>query len=251
MAATQDIIGLLDSIIKRYSAGGEFGKGEEALLQREKTKAMASGQQRLVSAGLSGTTVGAGMGQRWEEEIGMPERLRLEDIRSQRLSEAVGAKAGYLEREQAREQQMQQTEMGALAQVHAAKYGGGGGGGQDLYSQRLFDEKPQPTATTAEPGGATQHIGQGGGIGEEPSTGERWYSVKWVYNENYPQGVPTATLGRPPGYPGAKPASWFEAQKMKVHVGGKAQELGTYAHTPTASPEFGSMAQTAQKWLTG
>ncbi|KKN35312.1 hypothetical protein LCGC14_0784810, partial [marine sediment metagenome] len=45
--------------------------------------------------------VGGGAGKSWEEEVGMPARLKLEDIRSQRLTEAMGAKAGYLERRSA------------------------------------------------------------------------------------------------------------------------------------------------------
>lgn len=95
---TEEIMQLLDQIISRYKPGGEFGKPEEALLKREKTKSLAGTAQRLVSAGLAGTTAGAGAGRLWEEEVGMPARLRLEDVRSQRLTEAMGAKAGYLER---------------------------------------------------------------------------------------------------------------------------------------------------------
>lgn len=100
-AGTQDIIALLDKIIARYKPGGEFGKPEEALLRRGKERSLAGTAQRLVSAGLAGTTAGAGAGRLWEEEVGMPTRLRLEDVRSQRLTEAMGAKAGYLEREAA------------------------------------------------------------------------------------------------------------------------------------------------------
>ena len=86
---------LLDQIIARYQPGGDFGKPEEALLKQQKKKSGAQTAQDLVSAGLSGTTVGAGTGQRWEQEIGMPARLKLEDIRSQRLTEALGAKVQY------------------------------------------------------------------------------------------------------------------------------------------------------------
>ena len=101
MADTNEIIKLLNDIIARYKPGGEFGKPEEALLKRAKTKSLAETGQALVSSGLGGTTIGAGAGRKWEEEVGMPSRLQLEDIRSQRLTGAMGAKAGYLERGQA------------------------------------------------------------------------------------------------------------------------------------------------------
>lgn len=102
---TGEITELLDQIIQRYKPGGEFGKAELSLLERAKTKSLASVSQGLVSAGLAGTTAGVGAGRKWEEEIGMPARLGLEDIRTQRLVEAMGAKAGFAERAGAREEQ--------------------------------------------------------------------------------------------------------------------------------------------------
>jgi len=105
---TEEITGLLDKIIARYKPGGEFGEAELALLKRAKTKSLAETAQSLVTAGLSGTTAGVGAGGKWEEETGMPARLQLEDIRSQRLVEAMGAKAGYLERGEARTWEEQQ-----------------------------------------------------------------------------------------------------------------------------------------------
>jgi len=90
---------VLDKIIKQYQPGGDFGKGELALLGRAKTKAMAGVGQQLVGAGLAGTTAGAGATQRWEEEIGMPARLKLEDVRTERLVQAMLAKAGFMQEE--------------------------------------------------------------------------------------------------------------------------------------------------------
>lgn len=95
---SDEILKLLDQVISQYSPGGTFGKAELKLLGREKTKALAKGEQSLVSSGLAGTTAGVGMGQKWEEEVGMPSKLKLEDTRTQRLMEAFLAKAGYLER---------------------------------------------------------------------------------------------------------------------------------------------------------
>lgn len=102
---TEEITELLDKIIARYKPGGEFGKAELALLERAKTKSLATTAQGLVSAGLAGTTAGVGAGRKWEEEIGMPSKLRLEDIRTERLTQAMGAKAGYIERAATREEQ--------------------------------------------------------------------------------------------------------------------------------------------------
>lgn len=225
MAETQDIIGILNRIIQRYSPGGEFGKGEEALLGRAKTKAMASSQQQLVSAGLAGTTVGAGRGQRWEEEIGMPERLRLEDVRSQRLSEAMGAKAGYLERtetraeqtrlaEQQMTQQQEQAEWGALSRAHAAKVTGGGRGAVD----RGF-WADTPTTTVAGAGGPTQHVGEA----------ESWFMPTGLGAGGGLQAGLKVTAGTP----GAMPESAFGAPTKK----------------PTAQRPP-SLAQTAEKWIT-
>ena len=96
---------VLDKLIKQYEQGSGYGAGEKALLKRTKTKAMAGVGQQLASAGLSGTSAGAGASQRWEEEIGMPTELRLEDIRTERLMSALLAKAGY-QREEESEQRM-------------------------------------------------------------------------------------------------------------------------------------------------
>jgi len=102
---TGEITELLDRIIQRYKPGGEFGKAELELLERARTKSLATTAQGMVSAGLAGTTAGVGAGRKWEEEVGMPARLQLEDIRTQRLMEAMGAKAGYMERAGAAETQ--------------------------------------------------------------------------------------------------------------------------------------------------
>jgi len=89
---------LYDEVIKRYQPGGEFGKGALSQYERGKVRALASAAQNLVSSGLYGTSVTAGLGKKYEEEVGTPFRLQLEDIRMSRLSEAEKAKAGLIER---------------------------------------------------------------------------------------------------------------------------------------------------------
>ena len=87
---------ILDDIIKVYSPGGAYGQGTEAMLGRQKTKDLASASQSLVSSGLSNTTQAAGLGKKWEEEVGMPTRAKLEDVRYGALTSAMGQKVGFL-----------------------------------------------------------------------------------------------------------------------------------------------------------
>jgi len=89
---------LYDEMIKRYQPGGEFGKGAISQYERGKERALAQGVQSLVSSGLYGTTVTAGLPKKYEEEVGTPFRTQLEDIRMGRLTEAEKAKAGLIER---------------------------------------------------------------------------------------------------------------------------------------------------------
>lgn len=127
---TEDVLKQLDMLIKKYEPGGEFGKGELALLERQKTKSLARTQSGMVGAGLAGTTAAAGAGQKWEEEIGMPSRLQIEDIKSQRLMQAMQAKAGYTERTEARTRAEEEAQRQRIFEESMAKkYGGVGGAG--------------------------------------------------------------------------------------------------------------------------
>ena len=169
---TNEITQLLDQMIGMYKPGGGFGETELALLGRAKTKSLATTAQNLVSSGLSGTTVGVSAGKNWEEEIGMPARLKLEDTRTQRLMEAMTAKAGYLERAKTAADQTAYARQTALDKLNAdvrarstANYeasrdymrqlfpdilGGGGGGGG---------------------GSSTVQTSQGSSVGAAPSLG--------------------------------------------------------------------------------
>ena len=94
----QEAMELYGQIIEQYEPGGAFGAGYEAQLERTKTRDVAASQQALISGGLFGTSVTAGLPKKWEEEVGQPARLKLEDVRMGRYTEAVGAKAGLIER---------------------------------------------------------------------------------------------------------------------------------------------------------
>jgi len=84
---------IYDKIISQYQPEGGYLKGAEAELERVKGRTVASETQDLVSSGLFGTSTRAGLGQKWEAEVGMPARLKLEDIRMGRLAQALGGKA--------------------------------------------------------------------------------------------------------------------------------------------------------------
>ncbi len=77
-----------------YQPGGGFGKGTEAGLERGRVKAMASGMQGLVSAGLAGTTMAGTLGKKYEEEVGAPIRAGVEEQRAQAISGIEMAGAG-------------------------------------------------------------------------------------------------------------------------------------------------------------
>jgi len=89
---------LYDEIISQYQPEGGFLTGAKAELEREKGREVAGQTQGLVSSGLFGTSLTAGLGQKWEVERGQPARLKLEDVRMGRLAEALQAKAGVIER---------------------------------------------------------------------------------------------------------------------------------------------------------
>lgn len=94
----QEAMQIYERIIEQYEPGGAFGAGYEAQLERTKTRDIAASQQALVSGGLFGTSITAGLPKKWEEEVGQPARLKLEDLRMGRLAEALTGQAGFIER---------------------------------------------------------------------------------------------------------------------------------------------------------
>lgn len=87
----------LQRAIAYYKEGGGYGKGVEAALRRAETKAVASGTQGLVSAGLAGTTMIGGLGKKFQEEVGMPARARVEETRAQALANLETLKAQIIQ----------------------------------------------------------------------------------------------------------------------------------------------------------
>lgn len=87
----------LQRAMEYYAPGGGYGKGVEAGLERGRVKAVAGGTQALVSAGLAGTTMPAGLSKRYEEEVAMPARARVEETRAGAISGLEAMKAQIIQ----------------------------------------------------------------------------------------------------------------------------------------------------------
>ena len=165
---------IYDEIITRYQPGGGFGKAALGQLEERKERDVATETQAQIGSGLFGTTARAGLGTKWEAEVGAPARLKLEDIMMERLSQAQLGKAGFIER-----REDVYPDVGAAAQ-YAAQAGGAGGqsisGSADIsgYMQRFNQtfggggtQAPADGGWTG--GGASQTLtfGPGHGISQE------------------------------------------------------------------------------------
>lgn len=94
----EQMMKLADVGIQRWQPGGQFEKSGLELIERGKTKGVGAETQKLIGAGLYGTTVGAGVERRWEEDVGAKARATLEDIMLGRLTQAEQFKTGIMER---------------------------------------------------------------------------------------------------------------------------------------------------------
>lgn len=196
-------MGLWDEIIQQYQPGGGFGAGAMAAYERGKTKAVGAGMQQLVSSGLANTTVAATIGKKYEEEVGTPFRLQLQDVQSQRLTEAQAGKAGFIER---RTDQYPDAGMAAgLGQqagyaqgIQAGGYGGSTTYGDAWSGSGRREEMPQapstPGITGAQTRGGQPYQYGGPNIGQIRYQGEEPFS-------------PTGTGGEPKA-PGTQDAEY-------------------------------------------
>lgn len=207
----KEAMAIYDEIITRYQPGGGFGKAALGQLEKQKVRETGAGMQQLISSGLYGTTTAAGLGKQWEEEVGAPSRLKLEDIMMQRLSQAQVGKAGFMER-----RQDVYPDVGALAGYagQAAAAGGGGGGGVS----RVYGGT-QKWGTY----GAPAQPGLTGGTGRGTSPGP---------------GVASATVGFGP----------TETGTGKTYSGGMYDEY-MKTHAETYSPEEVGTAEMVWKGL--
>ena len=86
----------LEEAIAMFQPGGGYGKGLETGLERGKKKAVAGGMQSMVSAGLAGTTMPAGLGTQYEEEVAAPARASLEESRMSQLASLYSQKSNMM-----------------------------------------------------------------------------------------------------------------------------------------------------------
>jgi len=117
-AREQEVRSIFDDIIAMYSPEGAYGQGTLAMLDRQKTRDVASATQSLVSSGLFNTTQQAGLGKKWEEEVGMPTRAKLEDVRYGALAGAKAQKAQAISNIED-----QQIDYNLIAQLMQTGYG--------------------------------------------------------------------------------------------------------------------------------
>lgn len=148
------ITSIYDDIIKRYQPGGGFGAGYEQQLQRQKVHDVGASQQRDISRGLHGIRP---YEQEWEATTGATGRLKLEDIRMERLSGAQTGMAGFLERIDE-----PYPDYNSLLAASQAQGAGGGGG----YSEpRQPEDITGKLASARASNWAFQGLGGGGGGG--------------------------------------------------------------------------------------
>lgn len=136
-AAYEEALAALQRAKALYEPGGGYGKGVEAAIARGRKKAVSVGAQELVGAHLAGTTMVGGLGTRYEEEVGMPARMGVEEERARALAnlEVTGAgmqfqagEAGAQRRFQAaqafyeRQEAMQRLQMQIDAQERASMF---------------------------------------------------------------------------------------------------------------------------------
>jgi len=224
---------IYDEIIARYGPGGTYGRAAEALLERQKIGDVGAGAQRLISAGLYGTEVGGGLERAWEAEVGAPARLRLEDIKMERLSQAQLGKAGFVERieDVGPDYGMMMQYLAQAANVPGAAAGGGYGGYGGTTPGYEFGWSGFPEEPTPPPGGY-----RGALYGQEPEERDLDYWLEQGYTGYGPAFEPEA---------GAETIDWTKGGRGTYRARGIFVAPGTT--TPIyADPTTGRIRKKAQ-----
>lgn len=94
----EQAMALAEKGVARFQPGGAFEKAGLAQIEAAKVKGVGAETQKLVSAGLYGSTMGAGVERAWEEDVGAKARLTLESILQEKLTGAERFKTGVIER---------------------------------------------------------------------------------------------------------------------------------------------------------
>ena len=239
-ARYQQGLGLHGQIADIYAPGGSFGAGHEAQLERTKTRDVASAQQQMVSSGLWGTTVAAAIPAAWEETVGQPSRLALQDVQMGRYGEALAGQAGFMER-----RSDIGPDMGMFANLMQGAsagpmgYGGGYGGQAGGYGGQAGGQAGGARYGTPPAGGGPAisplHQGAVDAGALDPATAERWQESGGVLG---PSGGRMANM--PPGMSltpsGPRPPTTAPVQAQKARrpgaTGGAAGGPNTWLTTP-------------------
>lgn len=112
---------IYSDIIERYQPGGAFGAGYESVLRGQKTRDVGSVAQRDISRGLYGIRPYEA---EWESTVGAPARLKLEDIRMERLSQSQQGLASFIT-----DIDEPYPDFGTLMQAYASQASAPSGGG--------------------------------------------------------------------------------------------------------------------------
>ena len=197
---------IFETQLGMYAPGGPFEKAALAELAKTKIRDVSAAEQRDISSGLFGLR---SRGTEWESAVGMPSRLRLEDIMQQRRSAVLSSQAGFLERIQT-----PYPDYSALIQAFAAQgsmggivggYTSGGattGSGKPYQSIESWMDETFGDVGTRGPSGSGIVVAKG-----EPETPKqpgdpytaKWYEQKRLENQaklakQYEEGTSYAQL---------------------------------------------------------
>lgn len=213
-------ISALQSYADIFKPGGAYGAGTEAAINRAGTKAVASGYQNLVSAGLSNTTVPGGLQATFEEEVGIPARLRSEDRRMELLGGATSQLASAYTN-------YNPISPSAGDIAHLAT-----GGFSGIQTGRIADMNAQLAANAQNPypfGRFEDQFSDGGGGGTSGGGGSGGGGLGGVYDQY--SNPATGGSGGSGGFGG------FAEGELPVMMGGQRVDPGT------ETPFTGGMSQ--------
>jgi hypothetical protein len=205
-----EAMSIYDTIISTYSPGGTFGKAARGQLEKQKVQDVGAETQNLISGGMFGSTTQAATGRRWEETVGAPARLKLEDIQMQRLSQAQLDKAGFIER-----REDVGPDMGMLAglamqagqtQTYQEPEAGTANSPYDVFGRFKAGRGPT-TGGTSSPSGGRQGSGlvpssYGGALNasvpsQAPAQQETPQKMEWEEYYEGRAGIPTSSAPAP------------------------------------------------------
>jgi hypothetical protein len=184
--ANEDILSVIEEAISQYRPGGAFSQARAGQLAEKKATVIPKMYSGLISSGLGGTTVRQTVPTRFESEIAKPFETETELLRTQRLMEAIMAKAGILQKqeemaftasENEKQRELQQklaegqiTANEYMAQLAASRAGGGGNSGGTGWPPFPEETTTKTTATKQGPISGADYQGTEYGLGAGPTS---------------------------------------------------------------------------------